>query len=103
SHREACHVRRGDHPPGKSGGGLHGANPRCGGIPRCPGCRGSGAMTTVRPYRSSAPARRGGFAQLLYAEWTQFRTVRGWGTGIIAPVLVIVGVRPVAARGGRKA
>ena len=34
-------------------------------------------MTTVRPYRSSAPARRGDFAQLLHAEWTKFRTVRG--------------------------
>src|SRR5262249_35092640 len=60
-------------------------------------------MTTVRPYRSSAPARRGDFAQLLYAEWTKFRTVRGWVTGMIAAVLVIVGFGLFAAGGGVKA
>ena len=60
-------------------------------------------MTTVRPYRSSAPARRGDFAQLLHAEWTKFRTVRGWVTGMIAAVLVIVGFGLFAAGGGVKA
>ena len=60
-------------------------------------------MTTVRPYRSSAPARRGDFAQLLYAEWTKFRTVRGWVTGMIVAVLVIVVFGLFAAGGGVKA
>ena len=60
-------------------------------------------MTTVRPYRSSAPARRGDFAQLLHAEWTKFRTVRGWVTGMIAAVLVIVGFGLFASGGGVKA
>jgi hypothetical protein len=48
-------------------------------------------MTTVRPYRSSAPAGRADFAQLLHAEWTKFRTVRGWVIGMIVAALVIVG------------
>ena len=60
-------------------------------------------MTTVRPYRSSAPARRGDFAQLLHAEWTKFRTVRGWVTGMIVAVLVIVGFGLFASGGGVKA
>ena len=33
---------------------------------------------TAAPYRSSLAAGRDGFAQLLRAEWTKFRTVRGW-------------------------
>jgi ABC-type transport system involved in multi-copper enzyme maturation permease subunit len=60
-------------------------------------------MTAVRPYRSSAPVRRGDFAQLLYAEWTKFRTVRGWVTGMIVAVLVIVVFGLFAAGGGVKA
>ena len=60
-------------------------------------------MTTVRSYRSSAPARRGDFAQLLHAEWTKFRTVRGWVTGMIVAVLVIVGFGLFASGGGVKA
>ncbi len=60
-------------------------------------------MTTVRPYHSSAPARRGDFAQLLYAEWTKFRTVRGWVTGMIGAALVIVLFGLYASGGGVKA
>ena len=60
-------------------------------------------MTIVRPYRSSAPARRGDFAQLLHAEWTKFRTVRGWVTGMIVAVLVIIGFGLFASGGGVKA
>jgi hypothetical protein len=33
---------------------------------------------TLTPYRSAALAGHDGFAQLLRAEWTKFRTVRGW-------------------------
>ena len=49
---------------------------------------------TVTPYRSELPQRRDGFAQLLRAEWTKLRTVRGWliGLGIAAVVTVLVGV-----------
>jgi ABC-type transport system involved in multi-copper enzyme maturation permease subunit len=60
-------------------------------------------MTTVRAYRSSAPARRGDFADLLHAEWTKFRTVRGWVTGMIVAVLVIVGFGLFTSGGGVKA
>jgi ABC-type transport system involved in multi-copper enzyme maturation permease subunit len=45
-------------------------------------------MTT--PYRSDQPPGRDGFAQLLHAEWTKFRTVRGWVVGSVAAVLVMV-------------
>ena len=46
--------------------------------------------TTV-PYRSELPAGRDGFLQLLHAEWTKFRTVRGWVITAIASALLIVG------------
>jgi hypothetical protein len=38
-------------------------------------------------------ARResGGFASLLHAEWTKFRTVRGWVIAMIVAALVTVG------------
>jgi len=43
-------------------------------------------MTTpvMTPYRSSQQPGRDGFAQLLRAEWTKFRTVRGWVIGMVA-------------------
>ncbi|MFI0408168.1 ABC transporter permease subunit [Actinomadura sp. 3N508] len=31
-----------------------------------------------------------GFPQVLHAEWTKFRTVRGWVTGVIAAALLVV-------------
>ena len=49
-------------------------------------------MTDARTGRS-LPAGRDGFAQLLRAEWTKFRTVRGWVIGMIVALLVIVGPR----------
>ena len=49
-------------------------------------------MTTLAPYRSELRTGRDGFAQLLRAEWTKFRTVRGWGIGIVVAMLVIVGL-----------
>ena len=49
-------------------------------------------MTTLTPYRSELHTGRNGFAQLLRAEWTKFRTVRGWVIGMIAALLVIVGI-----------
>ena len=44
------------------------------------------------PYRSAAPAGNDGFAQVLWAEWTKFRTVRGWVIGMILAGLLTVGV-----------
>ena len=49
-------------------------------------------MSVMTPYRSELPVRHDGFAQLLRAEWTKFRTVRGWVIGMIAALLVIVGI-----------
>ena len=45
---------------------------------------------SITPYRSDMRAGRDGFAQLLHAEWTKFRTVRGWVIGLMAGALVIV-------------
>ncbi|WP_248960034.1 ABC transporter permease subunit [Sphaerisporangium perillae] len=47
-------------------------------------------MTTITPYRSDLRAGRDGFAQLLRAEWTKFRTVRGWMIGMTAAALVTI-------------
>ena len=44
----------------------------------------------MAPYRSSTPAGRDGFAQLLRAEWTKFRTVRGWVIAVLVAALVTV-------------
>ena len=35
----------------------------------------------IAPYRSPQPVGHDGFAQLLRAEWTKLRTVRGWVIG----------------------
>jgi len=47
---------------------------------------------TITPYRSDLLAGPDGFAQLLRAEWTKFRTVRGWVIGVIIAALLIVGI-----------
>jgi ABC-type transport system involved in multi-copper enzyme maturation permease subunit len=49
-------------------------------------------MTAIAPYRSERATGRDGFAQLLRAEWTKFRTVRGWVIGTLAGALLIVGI-----------
>jgi ABC-type transport system involved in multi-copper enzyme maturation permease subunit len=49
-------------------------------------------MSVMTPYRSELPVRHDGFGQLLRAEWTKFRTVRGWVIGTIVATLVIVGL-----------
>jgi len=49
-------------------------------------------MSVMTPYQSELPVRHDGFAQLLRAEWTKFRTVRGWVIGVTAAALVIVGL-----------
>jgi len=47
---------------------------------------------TITPYRSGPTAGRGGFAPLLRAEWTKFRTVRGWVVGMIVAALLTAGI-----------
>jgi ABC transporter len=65
--RAPCHAR----------GGVPGTHPR-----RDRVSRGTGghAMTspTITPQRASGPAGQDGFGHLVRAEWTKFRTVRGW-------------------------
>ncbi len=45
---------------------------------------------TAAPYHSELPVGRDGFGQLLHAEWTKFRTVRGWVITAVAAALLIV-------------
>ncbi len=54
---------------------------------------------TVTPYRPDRQAGRDGFAQLLHAEWTKFRTVRGWVIGMTVAALVTLGLGLFAAVG----
>ncbi|HEX3815375.1 MAG TPA: ABC transporter permease subunit [Mycobacteriales bacterium] len=46
-------------------------------------------MSTIAPYRP-AVAGHTGFAQLVHAEWTKFRTVRGWLIGLFVAALLMV-------------
>jgi hypothetical protein len=45
---------------------------------------------TVAPYRSRLREGPCGFADLLRAEWTKFRTVRGWIIGVVVGALAVV-------------
>ena len=56
-------------------------------------------MTAIAPYRSEVTGTRDGFAQLLRAEWTKFRTVRGWMITLLVTVLVMVGFGLLSAAG----
>lgn len=53
----------------------------------------------VTPYESSLSLPRNGFPQLVHAEWTKFRTVRGWVVGIAAAALVIIVLAVLTANG----
>jgi ABC-type transport system involved in multi-copper enzyme maturation permease subunit len=44
---------------------------------------------TVAPYRSAQPAGDASFTQLVHAEWTKFRSVRGWVIGMIVAALLM--------------
>jgi len=46
------------------------------------------APTVERP--DAATGGRDGFGQLLHAEWTKFRTVRGWVVGMVLAALIMV-------------
>jgi ABC-type transport system involved in multi-copper enzyme maturation permease subunit len=56
-------------------------------------------MTVMTPYRSAVTGTRDGFTQLLRAEWTKFRTVRGWMITLLVTVLVMVGFGLLSAAG----
>ena len=56
-------------------------------------------MTTVAPYQSTLPVQRNGFPQMVHAEWTKFRTVRGWVAGAAAAALVILLLALLTANG----
>ena len=58
-------------------------------------------MTTVTSYRSDQRPGPDGFAQLLRAEWTKFRTVRGWVIGVIVAVVVAAGIGLLASGGSQ--
>jgi ABC-type transport system involved in multi-copper enzyme maturation permease subunit len=58
---------------------------------------------TSTPYRSTARDRPDGFGQLLHAEWTKFRTVRGWVAGLVAGILIVAGIGIFVAAGGASA
>jgi ABC-type transport system involved in multi-copper enzyme maturation permease subunit len=55
---------------------------------------------TITPYRPGQQAGRDGFPQLLRAEWTKFRTVRGWVIGMVVAALVMVLLGLLVAGGG---
>ncbi|MDQ2812479.1 MAG: DUF1349 domain-containing protein [Actinomycetota bacterium] len=56
--------------------------------------------STVTPHQPHQPTGRDRFAPLLHAEWTKFRTVRGWVVGMMVAVLVTVGLGLFAAGAG---
>jgi ABC-type transport system involved in multi-copper enzyme maturation permease subunit len=58
-------------------------------------------MTAFTPYRSELRPGRDRFAQLLRAEWTKFRTVRGWVIGMIVAVLVTAGIGLLSSGGAQ--
>jgi hypothetical protein len=49
-------------------------------------------MTTIVPYESTVRPGRDGFARLLHAEWTKFRTVRGWVVAMVLAALLTPGI-----------
>lgn len=57
---------------------------------------------TVTPYTSSQPAGRVSFGTMLHAEWTKFRTVRGWVIGMAAALLATILLSLVSAAGSHR-
>jgi ABC-type transport system involved in multi-copper enzyme maturation permease subunit len=59
-------------------------------------------MTTqaTMPHPPAPQAGRDGFAQLVRAEWTKLRTVRGWVIGLVVAALVMAGIGLLIAVGG---
>ena len=55
--------------------------------------------TAAAPDRAATRDGRGGFTGLLRAEWTKFRTVRGWVIGMTVAALVTVLIGLLSAAG----
>ena len=58
--------------------------------------------TEITPYRSEVGPGRDGFAQLLRAEWTKVRTVRGWIIGLVLAALLTMLIAVLTAVGGSR-
>jgi hypothetical protein len=56
---------------------------------------------TITPYRSGQQAGHDGFAQVLRAEWTKFRTMRGWVVTMLAAAAATA-LAPIALAGTAK-
>lgn len=54
---------------------------------------------TLTPYRSRLHPARAGFARLLHAEWTKFRTVRAWPLVLAVAAVVTVVICELGASG----
>lgn len=57
---------------------------------------------TMTPYRSDLPDVRDRFARLVLAEFTKFRTVRGWVVGLVVGALLIVGIGSLSVAGSHR-
>jgi hypothetical protein len=59
-------------------------------------------MTTgsVAPHRSPLTPERESFWYLVHAEWTKFRTVRGWVIAVLVTIVAIVALRSSALAAG---
>jgi ABC-type transport system involved in multi-copper enzyme maturation permease subunit len=55
--------------------------------------------STITQFRAQHQPGRRGFAQPLHAEWTKFRTVRGWLVGVIIAAILIDLVAVLVPRG----
>src|SRR5579859_6578018 len=55
---------------------------------------------TVTPHRPTAGPGRESFWPLVHAEWTKFRTVRGWVIAMIVAILVIPAFVLIVSSGG---
>ena len=58
--------------------------------------------TTTTPYRSSVTVARDNFVQLVLAEFTKLRTVRGWVAGLVVGALLILGIGYLSAAGSSR-
>jgi ABC-type transport system involved in multi-copper enzyme maturation permease subunit len=55
--------------------------------------------STSTAYRPAEPTGRDGFAHVLHAEWTKYRTVRGWLIGMAVGALLVILLGLVASGG----
>jgi ABC-type transport system involved in multi-copper enzyme maturation permease subunit len=56
---------------------------------------------TITAYHSDQPTGRDGFAQLIHAEWTKLRTVRGWLIGLLIAAALTIGLGLLSGGGGQ--